>query len=203
MEEKDEFVVNDPASLYGSNYTYADYLKFEFDEMVELIRGKVFRMSPAPATDHQRIAGNLFYEGRKILEDHSCEIFIAPFDVILPVENKKREKSNTVVQPDLCIICDPVIIEKGGCFGAPDLIIEILSPHTSKKDLDNKYSVYEEAGVREYWTVLPGEEIIMIYCLEDGEYGRPSVFGNKDELLSGIFPELKIELKRVFPEQRD
>ncbi|GLR17866.1 hypothetical protein GCM10007940_24810 [Portibacter lacus] len=195
--------VEEPVSLYSEHYTYADYLNFDFEEMVELIRGKIFKMSPAPSSNHQRIVSNLHFEVRKLFNKKNCELFIAPFDVILPVENKKKNQSNTVVQPDLCIICDASKIEKAGCFGAPDLVIEIISPYTSKKDLEYKYSVYEESGVQEYWIVMPEVEAVMIYVLENGKYQKFKAFGKEDELYSSIFPELKVKLQDVFPEQVD
>ncbi|GLR17867.1 Uma2 family endonuclease [Portibacter lacus] len=195
--------VEEPVSLYSDKYTYADYLKFEFEEMVELIRGKLFKMSPAPSSNHQKISGNLHGELYQKFKKSACELFSAPFDVILPIENKKRNQSNTVVQPDLCIICDSSKIEKAGCFGAPDLVIEIISPNTLKKDLEYKYSIYEESGVREYWTVLPGEEAVIIHVLVDKKYEQFKAFGKEDELYSSIFPEMKIKLDDVFPKQED
>ncbi|GLR17865.1 Uma2 family endonuclease [Portibacter lacus] len=204
MKEEDEKnKVDEPLTLYKENYTYADYLKFEFEEMVELIRGKIFKMSPAPSSNHQRISRNLTREVDHLFKRSKCELFIAPFDVILPVENKKRNQSNTVVQPDLCIICDASKIEKAGCFGAPDLVIEILSPNTSKKDLEYKYSVYEESCVQEYWTVMPEVEAVVIYVIENGRYQKFKAFGKEDVLYSSIFPELKVKLEDVFPEQVD
>lgn len=200
--KEEKTIAKEPLTLYGDNYTYGDYLKFEFEEMVEIIRGKIFRMSPAPSSNHQRISTNLTGELHLIFKNSSCNLYHAPFDVILPVENKKRNKSNTVVQPDLCIICDPSKIENAGCFGAPDLVIEILSPHTSKKDLENKYSVYEEAGVKEYWTIFPGEEAVMIYVLNNGKYERFKAFGKEDELYSSIFPDLKVALLEIFPARK-
>ncbi len=199
-EEKDRSMLAEPVASYGSNYTYADYLKFEFEEMVELIRGKIFKMSPAPSSYHQLISGNLFFEIRKMINNtNGCSIFVAPLDVILSFEEKKEIKSRTVVQPDLCIICDPSKIKKAGCFGAPDLVIEIISEHTSKKDLNNKYSVYEEAGVREYWIVFPKEEIIEVYVLEGQKFARKRVFVKEEEITSYIFPELRIDLTLIFP----
>ncbi|GLR17868.1 Uma2 family endonuclease [Portibacter lacus] len=195
--------VEEPVSLYSDKYTYADYLKFDFEEMVELIRGKIFKMSPAPSSNHQRISTNLTGELHSIFKKSECNLYHAPFDVILPIENKKRNQSNTVVQPDLCIICDSSKIEKAGCFGVPDLVIEIISPNTSKKDLEYKYSVYEESGVREYWIVMPEVEAVVIYVLENGKYQKFKAFGKEDELYSSIFPEMKIKLDDVFPKQED
>jgi hypothetical protein len=116
--------VQEPTTEYDVKYTYADYLTFDFEEMVELIKGKIFKMSPAPNTNHQRLAGRIYGTFYQILLGKKCEIFMAPTDVILPIANKKRETSTTVVQPDLFVICIEHIIEYRGIFGVPNLIIE-------------------------------------------------------------------------------
>src|SRR5690606_17818669 len=162
-----EKIVEDPISGYSkAEYTYADYLSFSFDYMVELIRGKIFKMSPAPKTIHQQISIRLSSHIFNELKGKKCQVFSAPFDVILPIAGKERLQSTTVVQPDIVIICNSDIVEEAGCFGAPDWIIEILSPHTSKKDLQLKYDIYEEAGVKEYWIVMPEQQLIEVFLLE-------------------------------------
>lgn len=198
MQEKDISHVQDPAEDFGIEYTYADYLKFEFEEMVELIRGKIFRMSPAPKTIHQKVSGNLLGIFWQYLKQRECQVFHAPFDVILPVANKKREKATTVVQPDIVVICKPEIIEEGGCFGVPDLIIEILSPHTSKKDLQLKYDVYEEAGVPEYWIVMAELQLVEVFVLEYGKYQRITTYVKEDLIIPRSLPGLTIHLDEVF-----
>src|SRR6218665_1287708 len=130
----------------SGTYSYADYLNWQWDDMTELIRGKIFRMSPAPGSLHQRVSGNLFGLLWNQLKGKPCQVFSAPFDVRLPVKWKKNDRDiTTVVQPDLCVICDPSKIDERGCLGAPDLIMEILSRHTSTKDVRDKFDVYEEA----------------------------------------------------------
>lgn len=198
MQEKDISHVQDPAEDFGIEYTYADYLKFEFEEMVELIRGKIFRMSPAPKTIHQKVSGNLLGIFWQYLKQRECQVFHAPFDVILPVANKKREKATTVVQPDIVVICKPEIIEEVGCFGVPDLIIEILSPHTSKKDLQLKYDVYEEAGVPEYWIVMAELQLVEVFVLEYGKYKRITTYVKEDQIIPRSLPGLTIHLDEVF-----
>ena len=183
---------------YSKEYTYADYMKFEFEEMVELIRGKIFRMRPAPRSTHQKLSINLSGLIWSYLRGEKCQIFSAPFDVILPLVNKKREKATTVVQPDICVICNPDMVEEAGCFGAPDWIIEILSPHTRKKDLQLKYDVYEEAGVKEYWIVMPLEKLIEVFILENGKYKRIKTYAQDDEVTSFTLPELTLKLEEVF-----
>src|SRR5215217_1614082 len=136
-------------------YTYADYLLWRFEERLELIKGKIFKMSPAPNRRHQTILGHLHLPIGSFFKNHYCQVFLAPFDVRLPKKNQNTSdgKIYTVVQPDLCIICDESKLDDRGCLGAPDLIVEILSPGNSRKEMDNKFELYEECGVREYWLV--------------------------------------------------
>ncbi len=198
VDIKKENFTAEPIGEYGVEYTYADYMKFEFEEMVELIRGKIFRMSPAPKASHQSVSVSLSSMIWTYLKGKTCQIYAAPFDVILPVSNKKREKATTVVQPDICVICNPEIVEEAGCFGVPDWIIEILSPHTSKKDLQLKYDVYEEAGVKEYWIVMPQEKLIEVFILENSKYKRVKTYAQDDEVPSHTLPELSLKLEDVF-----
>jgi len=199
MIEDKPSVVKEPTAEYGKTYTYADYLKFEYDEMVELIKGKIFRMSPAPKSDHQEISWNLTTIIGNFLWKKECKAFAAPFDVVLPIHNEKRNSATTVVQPDLCVICDLDKLNEAGCLGPPDWIIEILSDSTSKKDLNDKYAIYEESGVKEYWIVMPKERLVEVFVLEDGKYRRIKTYVH-DEIVSPItFPELEVLLDDVFP----
>ena len=185
--------------LKGS-YTYADYLLWHFKERVELIKGKIFKMSPAPSRNHQDISGNLFFELRNFINKGSCKLYAAPFDVRL-INFKESTSDNqitTVVQPDLCIICDLTKLDTKGCVGAPDLIIEILSPGNSKKEMDIKYDLYEENGVREYWIVNPTVQTISIFVLQNDRYIgiKPLIIDSK--LQSPTFPDLKFAVKKIF-----
>jgi len=191
-------IVKEPIAVYGNTYTYSDYLKFDFEEMVELIRGKIFRMSPAPKSIHQEISANIFGVIWSYLKLKPCKIYPAPFDVVLPVQNEKRDSSTTVVQPDICVICDLSKIEEHGCVGAPDLIVEILSPNTSRKDLNDKYSIYEEVGVKEYWIVLPKEQIVEAFHLVNDKYQLRCAYSIEDIITSEMFSGLEINLKEVF-----
>lgn len=133
----------EPFTDYG-RYSYADYLGWQMDEMVELIKGKVFRSAAAaPKRIHQKISGKIFNRLFNFLEVQKCEVYEAPFDVRLPIKSRKNEDIDTVVQPDICVICDKSKLDDLGCVGAPDLIIEILSPGNNKKELKSKYEVYE------------------------------------------------------------
>jgi len=180
------------------HYTYADYLLWQFQERVELIKGKIFKMSPAPNTSHQTISVNLSRELFVFFHKKSCLAYAAPFDVRLPVKDKKGRQS-TVVQPDLCVICDKSKLDEQGCNGAPDWVIEILSPGNSRFEMREKFRVYEEAGVREYWIVNPTERIVLQYILnEAGQYSGLAPAGEEDQLRPHIFPDLVIDLKEVF-----
>jgi len=178
------------------NYTYWDYLKWQFDERVELIKGKIFKMSPAPGTIHQRISSSLGLAFSLNFRGRPCLVFTAPFDVRLPIP--KAGKDTTVVQPDLCIICDETKLDKCGCNGTPDLVVEILSPGNSTHEMGTKFQLYQDAGVKEYWMVEPAEKTVFVYTLRDGIYIglRPFVEGMVVE--SPLFPDLRVEVNDVF-----
>jgi len=189
----------------SKRYTYSDYITWQFDDMVELIKGKIFKMSPAPNMSHQRISFKLSSRIDWFLGNKKCEAFAAPFDVRLPLPKKKQTKSkiNTVVQPDICVVCDLSKLDNRGCLGAPDWVIEILSKSTSKKDLNEKFDIYQEAGVKEYWIVRPEEETVMTYILDkSGNYklGRVKPFSKEESVPVSIFPGFKITLSEVFPD---
>ncbi|MFN4147036.1 MAG: Uma2 family endonuclease [Runella sp.] len=184
----------------SKQYSYADYLKWRFEERVELIRGYIHKMSPAPARRHQGLSIALINQMYPHFKNHQCRMYHAPFDVRLTRKSKNKSKEvTTVVQPDLCVICDESKLDKRGCVGAPDLIVEILSPGNSKKEMKDKFEVYEEAGVREYWIVQPTDKNVLVYTLNDeGKYigHRPFV---EDEIMhSFVFPDLKVNLLEVF-----
>jgi Uma2 family endonuclease len=181
-------------------YSYADYLTWKFEETVELIKGKIFRMA-APARRHQAISremNGLFYIHFK---NNPSEFYAAPFDVRL-YNKRKSLKANkdifTVIQPDICIVCDNEKLDDKGCLGAPDLIVEILSPGNSKKEMVNKYDLYEENGVLEYWVISPESEMLTQFVLnEKGKYAPPQYFFSDDVMKAHIFPDLSIDLGKV------
>lgn len=186
----------------SKSYSYADYLNWRLTQTVELIKGKIFKMSPAPRTGHQRVSWNfsgIFY---RFVKQTDCHAFAAPFDVKL-YDRKKSEKANeeifTVVKPDICIVCDKTKIDEMGCNGSPDLIIEILSPGNSKKEMKIKYELYEETGVREYWIADPERQTIQIFALDENEkYKHFGLFVCDDIATSAILPELKLDLTQIF-----
>ncbi len=184
----------------NGTYTYADYLLWRIEERLELIKGKIFKMSPAPSLVHQRISTRLQGTLFNFLKARSCDLFSAPFDVRLYNDKKSKDANRqiyTVVQPDLCVVCDTSKLDQRGCLGAPDLIIEILSPGNSSKEMNEKFDLYEESGVREYWLVEPAENAVWVYVLnEEGKY-----IGLKPTttiLKSSISPDLVIDLKEIF-----
>ena len=177
-------------------YTYAEYLLWKFEERVELLKGKLFKMS-APSPAHQVVQSNLNIELGLYFRNQKCQIYPAPFDVRLPAKGEIGDAIHTVVQPDLCVVCDRTKIDSRGCIGAPDLVIEIISPGNSKKELKQKFKLYEEAGVREYWVIHPSEEYVIVNVLENNHYKTLSPIVD-DEVHSVIFPTLKVHTKEIF-----
>ena len=185
----------------NGTYTYADYLLWRFKEQVELLRGKLFKMSPAPREIHQRVSMYLSGELYNFFKDKTCRFYSAPFDVRIPAKGTKETTDNqiyTIVQPDLCVVCDLEKIDGRGCVGAPDLVVEILSPSNSRKDLKDKYEIYEEAGVPEYWIVDADDKAIYRYVLQEGVYiGLPPI-SEGDVFHSRKFPEMEIDTRLIF-----
>lgn len=204
METKDEEnVVNEPFSAYGT-YSYADYLTWDIDYMVELIKGKVFKQAAAaPRRIHQEIALKIAVNLADFLRGKKCKAYIAPFDVRLPVKSKKNEDIFTVVQPDICVVCDPSKLDEMGCVGAPDLIMEILSPGSNSKELKYKYEVYEESGVNEYWIIHPSEKTLLIYTLIDKKYVPSRLFTLGDKVKSKAINGFEMDLDEVFGDLED
>jgi Uma2 family endonuclease len=157
-------------------YTYADYLAWDDEERWEIINGVVYDMSPAPTTRHQLILVELIAQIYFWLNqaNKTCKAFIAPFDVRFPEGIKRHDKIIDVVQPDLVVICDRRKIDENGCHGAPDFIIEILSPYTAQKDKEVKLKLYEKNNVNEYWLIEPTLNTVTVYLLQhSGRYGKP------------------------------
>jgi len=184
-------------------YSYADYLTWRFDEAVELLRGKIALMTPAPSFSHQDISTKLLVEIGSFLKNKACKAFHAPFDVRL-YDRRKSIVANrdiyTVVQPDLCVICDRHKLDSKGCLGAPDWIIEILSKSTAQKDTQIKFQLYQEAGVKEYWLVYPYEATVSQFLLHEQleKYQLMKMCTSEDTIAPCLFPDLSIDLKDVF-----
>jgi len=155
-----------PAKNDEKRYTYADYCTWGDDVHCELIDGVVYDMSPAPGWVHQEVSGSIFLQLGNYLDGKQCKVFHAPFDVRL----NASENDDTVVQPDIVVICDISTIGGTGCTGAPDMVIEVLSPSTASKDMILKYNKYLEAGIREYWIVDPQTKTVRVCILNNGKY---------------------------------
>ena len=186
---------------FSKTYTYADYYSWRFEERLELIKGKIFRMSPAPGGNHQTITLNIGSDLNYFLKDKTCRVYVAPFDVRLVRDEKSDKKVKTVVQPDVCVVCDLAkMADQRSCLGAPDIVVEILSPGNNKKELKTKYDLYEEFGVKEYWIVYPGEQSVIQYILnKEGKFvteGRALTLG--DKITTPILPGFELALDDVF-----
>ena len=193
--------VNEPEAFYGQldetkEYTYIDYLSWRLKERVELIRGKIKKMSPSPSWRHQDTSQSVNKMIIRHFDSHPCKVFYAPLDVVLPIESKK--KNTTVVQPDICVLCDLNKLDDHGIVGTPDLIVEILSPGNTKHDTDTKYRLYEEAGLPEYWIVNPADKTIIIYTLRDGEFSGSKIYSEGEKAKSKHFEGLEAEIDKVF-----
>jgi Uma2 family endonuclease len=176
-------------------YTYADYLSWRFQERVELIFGKIFKMSPAPNSKHQYTVSVLNSTIFQFLKGKACKVFPAPFDVILSIANGIAD---TVVQPDITVVCDPSKITEQGCKGAPDLVVEIVSKSSVTRDLHEKYSIYEKAGVSEYWIVHPQDKTLVIFTLNEGKYNPSKPLTKGDIAMSKVLPGFTLDLNELF-----
>lgn len=159
-----------------ARHTYGEYLHWPDELRYELIDGVAYLMAPpAPDLAHQDIAGEIFRQFANALQGASCRAFIAPVDVRLPKAGEADDQIDTVLQPDVLVVCDPTKLDRRGVRGAPDLVVEVLSPSTAGHDQVLKRRVYERAGVREYWLVHPTDRILTIYRLAADGYGKPDV----------------------------
>ena len=174
------------------HYTYADYLTWPDDARYELIDGEAFLMAPAPLIEHQEVAGDVYHQLRNQLDGKPCRPYIAPVDVRLPRNDEADAAIDTVVQPDVLVVCDPSKIDRRGVRGAPDWLLEVLSPSTAAHDQIAKRRTYERAGVREFWLVHPGDRTLTVYVLETGQYGRPDIYELKDATPIGVLPGVAI-----------
>jgi len=180
-------------------YSYANYLNWLFEDRVELIKGKIFKMSPAPSRMHQEISRNIFLKVGIFLQDRLCKVYSAPFDVRFPKESKADRDVYTVLQPDICVICDKSKLDDRGCIGAPDLVVEILSPGNTKVELLYKYQVYQEFGVKEYWVVSQSDQSILIYTLNEyGKFQPSKIFTLSEKITSSVLPGFELALDDVF-----
>ena len=183
-------------------FTYQDYCSWPDDERWEIIDGIAYDMSPAPPRRHQGILGKIFFEFSNYFEKKTCVVYIGPLDVFFPKQQSQDMNTvTTVVQPDISIICDKNKLIDQGCFGAPDLVVEILFPSTCKKDLDEKFHLYENHGVKEYWIVDPGNKYIQIFTQTENKKFNEGILLEKSGIAkSTIFEALSINLNTLFTE---
>ena len=180
-------------------FTYADYLTWPDDERWEIINGVAYNMSPSPDSRHQEVSWQLCQQLGRYLSGKRCKPFAAPFDVRFGKLNQSDNYIETVVQPDIVVICDTSKIDARGCNGAPDLVIEITSSSTGKNDLTVKFDLYQSNAVKEYWIVHPYEQTVMVFKLQDnGMYGLPDCFGNSDKIAVPMLGDLIVDLSEVF-----
>jgi Uma2 family endonuclease len=183
------------SKMADTKYSYADYLQWNDEQRWELIDGIPYNMSPAPSNTHQRVSisiSSLFYN---YLIDKPCEVRSAPFDVRL---SEQDQTTANVVQPDISIICDAHKMDEHGCKGAPDLIVEILSPRTALRDRRDKFRLYEQYGVREYWIVDPLHETIEVYLHQENRFGKQQVYAKGDVIQVSIFADCQMNLDDIF-----
>ena len=181
-----------------TRFTYGDYRTWPDSERWELIHGGPYDMSPAPSRSHQALITEFIFQFRSFLQDKVCRIYPAPFDVRLPEGDEADDDIETVVQPDLVVVCDRDKLDEKGCKGAPDLVIEILSPSTAAKDLHEKFTLYERAGVKEYWIVHPQDRTVMVFKREGERFGRAAMYAGEDRINVPLLGELVIDLKQAF-----
>ena len=173
-------------------HNYADYLQW-IDNNYELIDGEAYFMAPAPNIEHQDVAGEIFRQIANALVGKKCRVFMAPVDVRLPKNNEADEQIDTVVQPDVLVVCDNNKLDRRGVRGAPDWVLEVLSPATASHDQIKKRDLYERHGVREYWLVHPTDRILTIYRLQGKEFAKPEIIELSGETAISVLDNIVIQ----------
>lgn len=188
----------------NKRYTYADYLTWLDDKRRELLDGFIRLMSPAPTTAHAQVSRKIFVSFVNYIENNNghCQAFTAPFDVRFPKKPDEvaDNKIYTVVQPDICVVCDESKIDERGCLGAPDMVVEILSMSSQKYDLNDKFNLYEATGVKEYWVVSPMDKAVNVFILQDdGKFDRGTVYEKEMEISVKTLSGLSFNTAKIFP----
>ena len=182
-------------------YTYRDLLSWEEDVRFELYDGYPVALA-SPTDVHQDISGKIFLQISSFLQGKKCKVYFAPLDVrIYEKDGDLPQDVNTVLQPDLLVVCDPKKVDRRGVHGAPDLVVEILSKSTRRMDLLIKFNIYQRAGVREYWIVDPEVQLVTVYTLKDGVYRSPAAVYRADATVPvGVLEGCEVDLRTVFPD---
>jgi Uma2 family endonuclease len=197
-----ESVVEEPQSEYG--FTYEDYLTWKFKERIELIKGKIFKMRPAPAVTHQAISMNLISFFNKRMDYTPCKLFCAPIDVkLIGTSFKKRKVADneifTVVQPDIIVVCDSEkLSDPRSINGAPEMVVEILSPGNTRTETKHKLNLYEENGVLEYWVVHPPYKYVEVYLLRNNRYSKPTIYELGEDIPCAVLRDIKVPVDEIF-----
>ena len=188
-----------PLPQEEKKYSYADYLTWPENERWEIIDGVPY-MQAAPSPAHQLISGELYRQFANYLQGKPCKAYPAPFCVrLINGDEKQNEDIKKVFEPDITIVCDKSKIDKEGCKGAPDLIIEVMSPSSIRHDRITKFNKYEISGVKEYWIVEPEGKLVSVFVLQsNNRYGRQEIYTEDDKIQVSIFPDLIIEISTVF-----
>ena len=182
------------------NYTLADALEWPEDERIELIEGNAVMMAP-PKRIHQEICFEIGRQLGNFLESKRCKVYPAPFAVrLFEQDGEEPEDVDTMVEPDITVVCDPDKLDEIGCKGAPDMVIEILSPSTARHDRVTKYRLYERAGVREYWIVDPDTKTVNVHLLENGQYHSPITYTGNATVPVSLWDGFIVDLSTVFTE---
>lgn len=181
-------------------YSFADYLTWPENERWEIVDGVPY-MQAAPSPIHQEVLNNINVQFYNYLVGKPCKVYLAPFCVRLGDDaEQKHEDIKRVFEPDISIVCDKSKIDEKGCMGAPELIVEVLSPSSVRMDRVEKFNSYEEAGVKEYWLVEPQGKIVSVFVLQgNNRYGRPEIYTEDEKIAVSIFPDLVVDLSTVFP----
>lgn len=187
-----------PATKRERHFTYRDYKAWPEDERWELIEGTAYLMA-APNRPHQEVTGEIFNQLKNFLKGRPCRPYIAPFDVLLPeFEGQDDDEVDTVVQPDVAVFCNPGKLTYAGATGAPDLAVEVLSPWTMKKDLNEKFRAFERAGVREYWVVEPAHRTLTVYVRFADRFGDGTLHQQGVPVASAVIEGFVLDLAEVF-----
>lgn len=184
----------------AKRYTLADALAWDEQDRIELIDGYPVMMAP-PSRAHQEAVTALVGQLYDYLKEKKCKVYAAPFAVrLFERDGDHPEDVDTMVEPDVSVVCDPSKLDDTGCKGAPDMVVEVLSPSTRRHDRLTKFNLYRRAGVLEYWIVDPADKSVQVFVLDDGHYAAKDFGGAGDKVRVNVLEDCIIDLSQVFPE---